>query len=331
MKTGFLHSRLTGTFAKTFSLIAVSMMFAGCAHLQNKDDSKDYVLTHFPETKLTPIEFAEQKLIGAGISPDFVQKMKTTYITQYNSESRNKIIQMNVLGFLNPGDHSAHFNERSVRKIKAFIKKYNKTLSRAENTYGVPKEVIASLLWVETRHGKNTGQFQLPIVFFSLAQANHPEVAQATLMELNQRKPSSTSSARSYSPQELRNKVIQRLELKSNWAVDQIKAMENLSKNHRKSRIFKIRGSFAGAFGCSQFIPTSFEKYAVSSFSESATPNLFDLRDCIFSVGNFLKNSGWNNQNPKSYSDALFEYNRVRDYGDVILHLSQASEAVGIK
>ena len=87
-----------------------------------------------------------------------------------------------------------------------------------------------------------------------------------------------------------------------------------------------IRSSFAGAFGCSQFIPSSYIKYSVSS-NESTSPNLFDLRDCILSVGNYLKMSGWNPHNPQSWSDALFEYNRVRDYGDVILKLAHAAKS----
>jgi membrane-bound lytic murein transglycosylase B len=98
----------------------------------------------------------------------------------------------------------------------------------------------------------------------------------------------------------------------------------NDSKNSLRKFILDSPSSYAGAFGCSQFIPSSFQKYAVSH--ESKTPNLFNIYDCIYSVGNFLQKNGWNNGDLSSQSNALFEYNRIKDYGDVILKLASAAK-----
>jgi membrane-bound lytic murein transglycosylase B len=46
------------------------------------------------------------------------------------------------------------------------------------------------------------------------------------------------------------------------------------------------------------------------------------MPDVIVSVANFLKSKGWVESDLKSKSDALFEYNRIRDYGDVILKIT---------
>jgi membrane-bound lytic murein transglycosylase B len=323
MKVSKLHYELSLTVVLFMAIVFTS----ACATFKPSQDSQK--ITSFPNTSLSSVSFAREKMSREGINPLFISKIEKRYLKHYTNEERDRIIQLNVLGFLNPGDHSLHFSKRAVKNIKIFIKKYSKTLKNAESAYNVPKEIIASLLWVETRHGKAMGQFDLSSVFFALLQANHPEVARNTLDELNYRKPSSKSSAANYSYTELQNKVAQRLNSKSIWAMEQIKAMESLytptkDQNHFPD-IISTRGSFAGAFGCSQFIPSSFKKYAVSSKS-SKSPNLFDIKDCIFSVANFLRKSGWETQNPKACSDALFEYNRVRDYGEVIVKLAEAAK-----
>lgn len=316
MKVDHITHRLLLPF-----LLSSAILFPGCSSNPTHEKEITAALNSFPSTQLSAVDFAYQEMIKKGVSSEFAKKLESQYLKEKkNSESRDQIVQLNVLGFLTPGDYSKHFSTSAVKHIKKFIKKYSKTLVKAEKNFQVPKEIIASLLWVETKHGKTMGSYHLPMVYFSLMQATHPEVAKTTLTELNFRKPSSNSAAASLSYTELQQKVIQRLGKKSQWALEQIKTLEKVSSTNAK--ILSIRSSFAGAFGCSQFIPSSYEKYATSPNHQS--PNLFDMKDCIFSVGNFLHQSGWDSQIPKAQSDALFEYNRIRDYGDVIQKLASA-------
>lgn len=304
-----------------FSVIVASILSSGCSTSRSREKEIVSVVSTFSSTNLSAPEYAYSELIKNGVDPAFAKKLEAQYLKEKkNTANRDQIVQLNVLGFLSPGDYSKHFSASAVKNIRKFLKKYKNTLTKAEKEFNVPKEVIASLLWVETKHGKVMGQFHLPMVYFSLMQATHPEVAKATLTELNTRKPASNSAASRMTYTELQQKVLQRLTSKSQWAVEQIKTLEHLSN---KSSLLNIRSSFAGAFGCSQFIPSSYQKFAVSASKRS--PNLFDMKDCIFSVGNYLHKNGWDTQNPKSQSDALFEYNRIRDYGDVILKLAHES------
>ncbi len=318
---------------KTLNLslfFALSFMATGCSTNRTHEFEIKSAISSFPPTQLTAVEYAYDEMIKGGISPEFAKKVESQYLKdKKKSELRDQIVQLNVLGFLSPGDYSKHFSVSAVKHIKKFLKKYRNALSKAENDFHVPKEIIASLLWVETKHGKTMGNFQLPLVYFSLLQSNHPEVAKNTLTELNFRKPSSNSSASKLSYTELQEKVILRLNNKSKWALAEIKTLEDISIKQKAAgknikSILNIRSSFAGAFGCSQFIPSSYEKFAASSTHRS--PNLFDIKDCIYSVGNFLNKSGWDSENPKAQSDALFEYNRIRDYGDVIQKLADAAK-----
>ncbi len=60
----------------------------------------------------------------------------------------------------------------------------------------------------------------------------------------------------------------------------------------------KMRGSWAGAMGDPQFLPSAFLKYAVSYGGESFADIWEKPADTLASIGNFLKRSGWNSALP---------------------------------
>jgi len=74
----------------------------------------------------------------------------------------------------------------------------------------------------------------------------------------------------------------------------------------------RIKGSYAGAFGLAQFMPTAFRQYAVD-FNGDGHINLFNKADAIGSIAKYFLNRGkWNNRIPvamKTY------YNKKRFYG----------------
>ena len=126
-------------------------------------------------------------------------------------------------------------------------------LARAERQYGVPAEVIASVIGVETIYGRNTGQFRILDVLLTLAfvDGRRPELYR------------------------------EELEAFLLWT--------------RESGIDPLepRGSYAGAIGLPQFMPSSIRRWAVD-FDDSGR---LDLRasavDAIGSVANFLAGHGW--------------------------------------
>ncbi len=70
-------------------------------------------------------------------------------------------------------------------------------------------------------------------------------------------------------------------------------ALKILDDGHINIKYFK--GSWAGAFGQTQFMPSTFQKYAID-FDKNDKINLFDRSDALASGANYLKNAGWNNK-----------------------------------
>jgi membrane-bound lytic murein transglycosylase B len=83
-----------------------------------------------------------------------------------------------------------------------------------------------------------------------------------------------------------------------------------------------ISGSFAGAFGIPQFIPSSLQKYGRDGDGDEYV-DLYNHHDAIMSVGNYLRSCGWNNNLSRREKErVLLNYNRSRYYARIIMDLS---------
>ena len=126
-------------------------------------------------------------------------------------------------------------------------------LKRAREIYGVPEEVIVAIIGVETIYGKRTGSYRVVDALYTLA-FEMPERA-------------------SY----FRSEFEQFLLLTAENRLDPL----------------TVKGSFAGAIGMPQFMPTSYRRYAVD-FDSDGKINLWDnVPDVIGSVANYLHYFGW--------------------------------------
>jgi len=143
--------------------------------------------------------------------------------------------------------------ERRIADGIAFWRSHLRSLARAESAYGVPAEYIVAIIGVETFYGRNTGRWRVVDALSTLAFDYPPRAG--------------------FFRSELENYLL--------FARD-----GNLD-------VFAMRGSYAGAMGLPQFMPSSARRYAVD-FDKSGG---VDLRrspsDAIGSVANYFKQHGW--------------------------------------
>lgn len=145
-----------------------------------------------------------------------------------------------------------------ISQGKQFMQDYESDLDRASKRYGVPKEIIAAIIGVETGFGRNQGNFRVLDALTTLA-FDYPDQNRPDRIEM------------------FRNQLADLIELDLTGKV-----------NART-----LKGSFAGAVGIPQFMPTSIKLFAVSGqgLKEVDLNNNFD--DAILSVANFLIEHGW--------------------------------------
>jgi membrane-bound lytic murein transglycosylase B len=108
---------------------------------------------------------------------------------------------------------------------------------------------------------------------------------------------------------------------KANWAYRELKCFLNIIR-YEKIDPLEVYGSYAGAMGMAQFIPSSYLSYALHQ--ESFENWLLSKEAAIFSVGNYLKSHGWRKGLPtEKKKQILWYYNRSKPYGETILQLAQ--------
>jgi membrane-bound lytic murein transglycosylase B len=145
-------------------------------------------------------------------------------------------------------------------------------LNKAAKTYGVAPEYIIGIIGVETNFGSYTGKHSVMDALTTLA------------IEFKKRSKFFTGELESYL----------------------------LMIRDEKLDPQEIKGSYAGAFGLAQFMPTAFRQHAVD-FDEDGHINLFTKADAIGSIAKyFIERGKWNNRIPVAVKTT---YRKKRFYG----------------
>lgn len=139
----------------------------------------------------------------------------------------------------------------------AFLKKHHEIFEKVEKTYAIPKEYVAAIIGIETVYGRNVGKYP---VFDTLA---------TLAFEKNRR---------------------------NNFFEKELQYFLRLSHTEGFDPR-SIKGSYAGAIGLGQFMPSSFNAYGVD-FNGDGKLKLFEPEDAIASVANYLKKNGWKKGEP---------------------------------
>lgn len=253
--------------------------------------------------------FVERKLRREKFKPAFIRQM----LRDYEEKDFHSVLELNVLLYLRKLDyHGPQVSELAINEVRDFQQTQRKWLRVAASRYGVNQHVVASLLWIESRLGKNVGSFHVPSVYLHLIQA--PRVSVQNL--LLSRTGKFTDSINDADKKE----IVARTHKKAKWAIDELRALQKV--HTWKWKVDRdLRGSFSGAFGIPQFLPSSYVRWA-RSHKKSQQPILSRPEDAIVSVAYYLKDHGWKENDRDAQLRALFKYNNSHDYAAAILDLS---------
>ncbi len=267
-----------------------------------------FIAEHLNEDK-GQFSTAAYKLIRAGADSTFVFNL----INDPSVKHDTKYMKINVTGYLGKPDYSSHYNAYSVKKAVAFHDEYDSLLTLVEKKYGVSSEALTAVAWVETRHGAYLGTHHVPSVYLCLSMTDNPEYIELNMEALHEKFDGDSTELK-----KLEQKILDRSASKSAWAVEQLIALQAVETMGHLS-VSELVGSWAGAFGISQFIPSSYVSWAVDGDNDG-TINLYDMPDALFSIGNYLKEHGWDQTN-EGERKAVWGYNHSTAYVDAVLLL----------
>ena len=141
---------------------------------------------------------------------------------------------------------------------RVFWSQYAAALKRAEQTYGVPQEIIVAVIGVETLYGRRAGRYRTLDALTTLA-FDYPHRAEF-----------------------FRNELAEYLML----------------AREQNFGFWDTKSSYAGALGIPQFMPSSYRKYAVDFNSNGKVDILNEPEDANGSIANYLKQYGWKTGEP---------------------------------
>ena len=190
----------------------------------------------------------------------------------------------------------------------SFLKKHEKALNEIEKRYRVDREVIVAILYIETNFNPAKANYNVFNAYANLTFADHPYYLKKNLQRLRWKY---RFMSREYYKIKERD-FIKGSRHRAKWALEELMALYKLSKKLNKP-ILDIKGSFAGAIGYPQFIPSSYMTYAVDGSGDNYV-DLFNIHDSMASIGNYLKTEGFRMGNPKSQKTAIHHYNKSWDY-----------------
>ena len=203
---------------------------------------------------------------------------------------------------------------KSLRKAEKYMQKNSYWLDKAESRYQVDKEIITAILLVETRLGTFTGNASTLNILSSMAALSDPEVRGLLWQSL--------AGKTNMSLADFQKKAA----VKSEWAYTELTAFLKYVDQEKITEPVNISGSYAGAVGISQFMPSNILKLAVDG-DNNGKVDLFTHADAIFSVASYLQHHGWKpGLSPEEARKVLFAYNHSNYYVDVLMKLFQALE-----
>jgi len=254
-------------------------------------------------------QFIEERLVDKGIDKSQARSL----INDSRISAKPDIVIKNLFHSIPRGTEKQpeviDIDARSIKNGKIFIKENKNSLSSVEQRFGTSPQIITAILIVESKLGKYPMRYNVVTAYINLASLLDPDY----LSEIQ----------KIYSveyPQLSDEYTIVRAQRKAQWALDELYQLVSLA-NELKMDPLTIMGSFAGAIGPAQFIPSTFRTYGIDG-DEDGIRNPFNMRDAKASIGHYLKSSGWSEDaSLETKRDAIWQYNHSRVYVNTIMLL----------
>ncbi|OPX92422.1 MAG: Membrane-bound lytic murein transglycosylase B precursor [Syntrophorhabdus sp. PtaB.Bin006] len=203
--------------------------------------------------------------------------------SDYRVELYPQILERKAKGLQYMSRKFGLLTRKSIGRGRRVLEDNRVLFSEIEQIYGVDKEIVIAILRIETNFSSCVGSYP---IFNSLL----------TLAVIENRR--------------------------SAWAESELIELFRIAQKLNKDPL-SIRGSWAGAFGIAQFVPSSYVRFAVDGNGDGMV-DLFDFSDATASIANYLKAHGWEKHQPEKNRQAVYAYNHCDNYVAAVFAYARA-------
>jgi len=247
----------------------------------------------------------QEKLIKEGFQADKIRKYYQN--PQVSFERRSvSLFFVHSEAKLN---YDQFTNDWAIGRAKKYMQKHQAQLDKTAEVYGVNKRVITAIILVETGLGTTLGKSSVLNTLSSLSAFEDPAVRQEFWKKFKRK-------------DEITRKAFEKRAIrKSAWAYKELKAFLQYTQNENFDPVV-IQGSYAGALGIAQFMPTTLLAYARDG-NQDGVIDLFTHADAMASIASFLKRFGWKpGVEREKAKKIIHRYNHSDYYVNTILKIS---------
>jgi membrane-bound lytic murein transglycosylase B len=206
-------------------------------------------------------------------------------------------------------DYDQFMSKKSIANASQYLIDHKIALDQAQKIYGVDKTIITAIILVETRLGTYLGKRTVINTLSTMASLTDKDLRERIWNYIpNKKKPK-------------KDAFLKKVEKRSKWGYAELKALIKYTTQQDVAPQ-SIKGSYAGAMGISQFMPSNALTLAKDGNNDGKV-DLFTHADAIFSIANYLKHHGWKPGIPRQKQHkVLFSYNHSNYYVDILLKIS---------
>ena len=253
----------------------------------------------------TYFETLQERLIKDGFDKNTIIKLYSNPKVYFETKKASR--------FLSHREAVLNYDQftlpKNIHESRKYMAKHKPDLLKAERTYGVNKEIITAIILIETRLGTSLGGPSVLNMLSTLASLKDPDVRNMFWGKVSK------------STEFTKKKFQKWAERKSKWAYNELKAFLTYTAREKIDPV-RIYGSYAGAMGISQFMPSNILAFAKDGNNDGRV-DLFNHADAIMSIATYLKHYGWHNGiNKKGAYNVIYHYNHSRQYVDAVLEVA---------
>lgn len=261
------------------------------------------------------IQYVEDILVDKGLKRDHVHKMLTDPRVSINPE-----IVMKNLFYSSPKGSTEQpeymeIDPKYFQRGKQYIKENEPIFSSIQDRFSVSAEIITAILIVESRLGTYPEKYNVFMAYTNLAVISDPAYLDTVRKKYGRDYPKLNDPS-----------TIERAQKKARWALNELYQLIILADGLGLDPL-AITGSFAGALGPGQFIPSSFIEYGKDGDGDGRK-DPFNMNDAMASIAYYLKRAGWEEGSGiEKKRKAVWYYNHSEVYVNTIMMIYERLKA----
>ena len=230
----------------------------------------------------------------------------------YDSRLRklDRVVSINAVNPDSEDIYAQFTSPYAIHLARRFQRRHWRQLQAVEQRYGIEREYLVAILLVETQFGRAKLPYRVLEVFTTLAVEGHPDAVERYYERI-----------KANNPEVEKDWLASRLVNKAQFAFQELVAALSMFRDNLQ-HLYEVRGSYAGAIGMPQFLPSSYLRWAVDGDADGKV-DLNNLDDVLPSIANYLYAHGWSADADFQHRwRAVWEYNHSTNYTRTIFEIA---------